>query len=118
MREGTIPNVDVIDLVPGLWIWRLEHPGWRKGVEWQEVVTSGCADAGDERWVLDPLLPPDGAPQVWDRFAERPPTTAAVLLPGHIRETWSDRKTWSVDELVHRYGCRAVGPTSSPTSDR
>lgn len=113
MTEGatTRPNVKVIDLAPGLWIWRLEHPAWRKGVDWQEVVTSVCADMGGERWVVDPLLPPDGATHVWDRFAERPPTAVAILLPDHLRETWSDRRTWSVDALVRRYGCRAYGPT-------
>ena len=36
-----LPNVEVIDLAPGIWIWRLEHPGWRSGVDWQQVVTAG-----------------------------------------------------------------------------
>lgn len=79
MTKRSSAPVDVIDLAPGLWIWRLEHPGWREGVDWQEVVTSVCVDAGGERWVLDPLLPPNDASQVWDRFAERPPTAVAVL---------------------------------------
>jgi hypothetical protein len=104
--------VDVIDLAPGLWIWRLEHPGWREGVDWQEVVTSVCVDAGDERWVLDPLLPPNDAPQVWDRFAERPPTAVAILLPDHMREAWDDQQTWSVDALGRRHTCRAFGPNA------
>ena len=73
-------------------------------------MTCTCADAGDERWLLDPLFPPDDATQVWDRLAERPPTAVAVLLADHLRETWSDRKTWSIDSAVRRYGCRAFGP--------
>lgn len=112
MNQRGSPNVEVIDLAPGLWIWRLEHPGWSEGHDWEEVVTSVCVDTGAERWVLDPLLPPADATQVWDRFAERPPTAVAVLIGDHLRETWSDRQTWSVDALVRRYGCRAFGPNT------
>src|SRR5215472_19139311 len=110
MSERPSPNVEVIDLAPGLWIWRLEHPAWNPRVDWQEVVTCTCVDAGDERWLLDPLFPPDNATQVWDRLADGPPTAVAVLLADHLRETWSDRKTWSIDAAVRRYGCRAFGP--------
>jgi len=74
------------------------------------VVTCACVDAGGERWLLDPLLPPDDATQVWDRLAERPPTAVALLTADHLRETWGDRRTWSVDALVRRYGCRGFGP--------
>src|SRR5580704_16113184 len=110
MTERMLPNVEVIDLAPGLWIWRLEHPAWNPDADWQPVVTCVCADAGSERWLLDPLLPPNDATQVWDRFAARPPTAVAILKPDHLRETWGDRKTWSVDAVVRRYGCRAFGP--------
>jgi Ankyrin repeats (many copies) len=65
---------------------------------------------GRERWLLDPLLPPDDATELWDRLAERPPTAVAVLTPDHMRSIWGDRKTKSLDALVHRYGCRAFGP--------
>jgi hypothetical protein len=41
-------------------------------VDRQQVVTCVCVDAGNERWLLDPLLPPDDATQVWDRLAQRP----------------------------------------------
>jgi Ankyrin repeats (many copies) len=105
-----LPNVQVIDLAPGLWIWRLEHPAWKPEVDWQQVVTCVCVDAGSERWLLDPLLPPDDATHFWERLAQRPPTAVAVLSPDHIRETWGDRQTWSLDALVRRYGCRAFGP--------
>lgn len=110
MAKATSPNVQVIDLEPGLWIWRLEHPGWKPDADWQQVVTCVCADAGSERWVIDPLLPPGDAAQVWDRFAERPPTAVAIVIPDHLRSTWDDRKTRSVDALARRYGCRAYGP--------
>ena len=107
----------VIDLAPGLWIWRLEHPGWKPEADWQQVVTCVCVDAGAERWLLDPLLPPDDAAQVWDRIAERPPTAVAVLTPDHVRRSWTDPKTLSVDELVRRYGCRAFGPAVLDADD-
>jgi hypothetical protein len=109
--------VVVIDLAPGLWIWRLEHPNWSEGHDWQEVVTSVCVDAGSERWVLDPLLPPDDATQVWDRLAESPPTAVAVLIPDHMRPTWSDRQTGSIDALAGRFGCRAFGPNAFDPDD-
>jgi hypothetical protein len=105
-----LPNVEVIDLAPGLWIWRLEHPAWNPDADWQQVVTCVCVDAGSERWLLDPLLPPDDATEVWDRLARRPPMAVAVLSPDHMRPTWGDRQTRSVDAVVRRYGCRAFGP--------
>jgi len=110
MAERMLPNVDVSDLAPGLWIWRLGHPGWKPDADWQQVVTCVCVDAGRERWLIDPLLPPDDATQVWDRLDRRPPTAVAVLSPDHMRSTWDDRTTKSVDAVVRRYGCRAFGP--------
>ena len=80
-------------------------------MDWQQEVTCVCVDAGRERWLLDPLLPPDDATQVWDRLAQRPPTAVAVLIPDHMRRTWSDPKTKSLDAAVRRYGCRAYGPS-------
>jgi hypothetical protein len=111
VSERTKPNVEVIDLAPRLWIWRLEHPEWNEHCDWQEVVTSTCVDAGGERWLLDPLLPPTDANQVWDRLSERPPTAVALLTPDHAdRMSWDDRQVGSVDAVVGRCGCRAFGP--------
>jgi hypothetical protein len=31
-------NVEVIDLAPGLWIWRLEHPACSPDVDWQQAL--------------------------------------------------------------------------------
>jgi hypothetical protein len=83
-------DLDVIDLAPGLWIWRIEHPSWKPNADWQPVVTCVCVEASSERWLLDPLLPPDDATKVWDRLAEKPPTAVAVLSPDHMRRTWDD----------------------------
>ncbi|SDS38304.1 ankyrin repeat domain-containing protein [Microlunatus soli] len=110
MGRTAHPDVEVIDLEPGLWIWRQQHPSWKEGHDWPEVVTSVCVDVGDQRWVLDPLLPPDDASAVWDRLSDRPPTAVAVLIPDHLRESWGDRSRWSSDLLADRYGCRVFGP--------
>jgi hypothetical protein len=112
VTERRSRNIEVVDVAPGLWIWRIEHPAWRADVDWQKVVTCVCVDAGHERWLLDPLLPLDDATDVWDRLAERPPTMVAVLIPDHLRETSTDRTTWSIDAVVERYGARAFGPPS------
>src|SRR6185503_19561050 len=32
----------VLDLAPGLWIWRLSYADWHQGAGWPEVVTSTC----------------------------------------------------------------------------
>ena len=114
VTERISPHVEVIDLAPGLWIWRLEHPAWHPGADWQQVVTCVCAEEGGERWLFDPLLPPNDTTQVWDRLSARPPTAVAILSPDHMRPTWGDGQIWSVDGLVRRYGCRAFGPESFP----
>jgi hypothetical protein len=89
------------DVAPGLWLWRVEHPDWRPGLEWQPVVTSTCVQSGGEVALLDPLAPPDDAAEVWARLDARPPTLVVVLKPDHVRD---------VDLFVRRYDARAFGP--------
>ena len=101
MKHATQAQVEVRDLAPGLWIWRLEHPHWRPGVSWEPVVTSTCVESGGETLVLDPLAPPDDAALVWERLDARRPTAIVVLKPDHVRD---------VDKFVRRYGVRAFGP--------
>jgi len=109
--------MQIIDLAPGLWIWRIAHPGWKPDADWQEVVTCTCVDAGGERWLIDPLLPPDDATAFWDRLRDRPPTAVATLLPDHLRGAATDRATRSVDVLARRFGCRAFGPNAFDPDD-
>ena len=90
----------VVDVAPGLWLWRLDHPDWAPHVEWKPPVTSTVAESGGEVVLLDPLAPPDGH-DAWDRLDARPPTVVAILKPDHVRD---------VDLFVERYGCRAFGP--------
>jgi hypothetical protein len=93
--------MEVRDVAPGLWLWRVEHPDWRAEAGWEPPVTSVVAESGGEIAVLDGLAPPEDAHEVWDRLDGRPPTLAVVLKPDHVRD---------VDLFVRRYGCRAFGP--------
>jgi hypothetical protein len=100
---GKIRSVaaEVIDIAPGLWIWRLEHPDWRPGVDWEPFVTSTCVESNGEVAVLDALAPPEDAEEVWGRLDAGPPTLAVVLKPDHVR---------SVDIFARRYGAKPFGP--------
>jgi len=91
---------EIIDVAPGLWTWRLDHPAWDGEEDWEPAVTCTCVDAGGEVVLLDPLAPEEGDP-VWERLDARPPTVVAILKPDHIRD---------VDLFVRRYGARAYGP--------
>ena len=88
-------------MAPGLWLWRAEHPAWRRGLEWDPPVASTCVESAGETVVLDPLAPAD-ASELWQRLDLRPPTVVVVLKPDHIRD---------VDLFVRRYGARAFGPS-------
>jgi glyoxylase-like metal-dependent hydrolase (beta-lactamase superfamily II) len=90
-----------LDVAPGLWVWRLEHPDWTPAADWAPAVTSTCVESGGEVALLDPLAPPDEAKEIWARLDARPPTLVVILKPDHVRD---------VDLFVRRYGARAFGP--------
>lgn len=90
----------IVDVAPGLWIWRLDHPDWDGEEDWEATVTCVCVETGGEVAVLDPLSPPEGD-EVWERLDARPPTLVAILKPDHIRD---------VDAFTRRYGARPFGP--------
>src|SRR2546423_11550682 len=52
---------EVRDVAPGLWLWRIEHPAWEPGLEWEPLVTSTCVESRGEVALLDPLSPADDA---------------------------------------------------------
>src|SRR4051794_15175223 len=79
--DGLPDEVEPQDVSEGLWIWRLRHPHWNQGLDWQPTVTSVCVDSGGEVLLLDPLVPPAGSSELWVRLNRRPPTAAAVLKP-------------------------------------
>src|SRR5215467_15231386 len=78
--------VEIRDLAPGLWIWRLEHPHWKPGQGWEPIVTSTCVESGGEKLLLDPLAPHDDATEFWQRLDAHPPTAVVVLKPDHVRD--------------------------------
>ncbi|MFL5870216.1 MAG: hypothetical protein ACJ75R_03990 [Solirubrobacterales bacterium] len=92
---------EIRDVAPGLWVWRVEHPDWEPGGDWEPTVNATCVESGGEVAVLDPIAPPDVDDEVWARLDSTPPTIAAVLKPDHVRD---------VDLFVRRYGARAFGP--------
>jgi glyoxylase-like metal-dependent hydrolase (beta-lactamase superfamily II) len=92
---------EIRDVTAGLWIWRLEHPDWQPGFDWEPHVTSTYVETGGERLVFDPLAPPPEATAIWERLDARPPTVVAILKPDHVR---------AVDLFVRRYEARAFGP--------
>jgi hypothetical protein len=89
------------DVVPGLWIWRVDYPDWKPEAGWPRTVTSTCVESGGEIALLDPLAPPDDATELWARLDARPPTLVVILKPDHVRD---------VDLFVRRFGPRAYGP--------
>jgi glyoxylase-like metal-dependent hydrolase (beta-lactamase superfamily II) len=93
---------EVRDVADGLWIWRLEHPAWRSGLDWEPMVTSTVVESGGEVTLIDPLAPPEDATEVWDRLDAALPTMVVILKPDHVRD---------VDLFAHRYDIqKAFGP--------
>jgi glyoxylase-like metal-dependent hydrolase (beta-lactamase superfamily II) len=94
-------GAELLDVVPGLWLWRLDYPGWKPDVDWPEAVTSTCVESGGEVVLIDALAPPDDATEVWARLDARPATVVVVLKPDHVRD---------VDRFARRYDARGYGP--------
>ena len=101
MKRDAQFEAELLDVAAGLWIWRVAHPAWKPNQGWEPVVASTCVESGGETLALDPLAPPDGAAEVWERLDARPPPAVVVLKPDHVRD---------VDLFVGRYGARAFGP--------
>lgn len=99
--QSVTSKVEIRDVAPGLWIWRVRHPGWKEGDDWPPIVTSTFVESRGERLVLDPLAPPADATDVWKRLDDHPPTSAVVLMPDHVRD---------IDVFARRYQLRSFGP--------
>jgi hypothetical protein len=101
MAEPMDAGFQIIDVVTGLWVWRMPHPDWAPPDGGDRRITSTHVATGGEVIVLDPLAPPVDATEIWARLDAQPPTVAIVLKPDHVR---------SVDAFVERYGYRGYGP--------
>jgi hypothetical protein len=93
--------VEFRDVVPGLWVWRVEHPDWTPQSDWERRVNSTWARSAGEVILLDPIAPRQDADDLWARLDAAPPTVLAVLKPDHVRD---------VDRFARRYRARAFGP--------
>jgi hypothetical protein len=100
-RQTARVPVELYDVAPGLWVWRLEHPDWIPGLDWEPAVNSTYVATGGRAAVLDPIAPPEDAREAWDRLDAAPPDLVVVLKPDHVRD---------VDVFVRRYGAAAYGP--------
>ncbi len=69
--RGTLDEVRAV--MAGLWLWRVRHPLWSPGLEWQPVVTSTCVESNGEVALLDPIAPPDDARALWNKLDARGP---------------------------------------------
>jgi hypothetical protein len=94
-------SAEIRDVAPGLWLWRQRHPDWREGFDWEPEVTSFAVQSRGAALLLDPLAPPDDAPEVWARLDALRPEAIVVLKPDHVRD---------VDLFVERYEAEAHGP--------
>ena len=58
-RYGPGVTVELRDVTPGVWIWRLPHPDWTPDAEWSPPVACTCVESGGEVVLLDPIAPPE-----------------------------------------------------------
>ena len=89
------------DVADGLWLWRQPHPAWEEGSDWEPEVASFAVESRGTTLLLDPLAPPPGAREVWERIDLLRPNAVVILKPDHVRD---------VDLFVRWYGARAFGP--------
>lgn len=96
-----MPDVEIRDVAPGLWLWRTAYADGHSGHGWGPVVASTCVQSGRHTVLIDPLAPAGDATEVWSRLDASPPTVVAILKPDHVRD---------VDLFARRYGAKAFGP--------
>jgi glyoxylase-like metal-dependent hydrolase (beta-lactamase superfamily II) len=93
--------VELRDVAPGLWFWRQPHPDWSEGSDWPPEVPSFAVESRGVAILLDPLAPPPGACEVWERLEALQPSAAVVLKPDHVRD---------IDLFTRWYDLEAHGP--------
>src|SRR2546428_8315130 len=111
--QSVARKVELRDVAEGLWIWRMEHPKWKRDQGWEPIVTSTVVESKGERLVLDPLAPPESETDVWERLDARPPTAACVFTPNPVR----DVGLFAPPYCVPPYGPRLLFPASVPSTN-
>ena len=94
-------GLEIRDVAPGLWLWRLPYEDWRPGLGWERHVSSFAYEAGGGVVLVDALAQPDDATAFWERLERERPIALVVMKPDHVR---------SVDLFARRYGAPAYGP--------
>lgn len=94
-------DTGIQELSPGFWFWRARHPFWSEDDDYPQVVTSVFAESGEERMVIDAIVPSLDCIGLWEKLDSRPPTMAVVTMPDHVRD---------IDIFTARYGLKAFGP--------
>ena len=78
---GTAMRPEIRDVAPGLWLWRAEHPGWRPGLDWDEVVATTVVESGRRESSSSTRWRPGALRRARDRpaalLARRHPASAA-----------------------------------------
>ncbi len=100
-EQASTAFVEIRDLAPGLWIWRLDHPDWKPDSGWEPRVTCTSVTTRGQTLLLDPLAPSVRATAFWSRLNAVPPTGVVILKPDHVRH---------VDLFVRQYNIPAFGP--------
>jgi hypothetical protein len=93
--------MEIRDVAPGLWLWRVTHPDWSQSSDWEPEVASFAVESRGTRVLLDPLAAPPSETELWERLEGFGPEVAVVLKPDHVRD---------VELFVRWYGVRAYGP--------
>jgi glyoxylase-like metal-dependent hydrolase (beta-lactamase superfamily II) len=73
--------VKLVELAPGLRRWTAWHE------EWRQHVGSVCLETDDEVVVIDPLIPAEGAEEVWGAIERGKPVHVLVSVFWHTRST-------------------------------
>jgi hypothetical protein len=76
-------TLELRDVAPSLWIWRMEHPDHEPGHGWDSLVTSSCVEPGGEVAVLNGLAP-EGELRIWTTLEHERwtvPALRALLEP-------------------------------------
>ena len=94
-------SAEIRDVARGLWLWRIPHPDWEEGNDWDPLVASFAVESKGTGVLVDPLAPPPREREVWERIDALDPDAVVILKPDHVRD---------VDLFVRWYGAKAYGP--------